>query len=476
MPSFLLYLSVFAACAIACAAATYALVRKQISFGQDQPDLVRKNHDAPIPRGGGRPIFTTFVVGFAVLVATDMVDWQRWWPLILCNTLIFVLGFVDDLRPLGAKIKLLGQIGASLIAFSLGLSIDVLSNPLGEGSFDLQALSLPLTLFWCVAITNIVNLIDGMDGLASGLGLFLSLCLAAVGYLGGEPAIAFLGLLMGGSLLGFLFFNFPPARIFLGDGGAYFLGFFIATLSMQTSHKGTVAAALLVVMIALGLPILDTLFAILRRGIRGMPLFRADAEHIHHKLLLMGYSKHVALLVLYGVILVLCGIGISVFLSKGLTLPIAGTAIVTLALVAARLLGYIHGWGQLKGQMKNALSRRKEVRYAILHERVLEHDLERCKDAESFWKRFDDTMLILGFSRGPRPGFDKVHFTYSQKTKEWVLYSKEGERSERDTRSILECMLPIYLRAIDYWSEHEQALTEGEAKPVNGVDLPTEPG
>ena len=346
--------ALFSYFALSCALSalvTWWIIHRDFALAKDAPDALRKSHSGSIPRLGGFPIFLAISLASTLFLALGIIELERWWPFLLCNTLMFALGFVDDLSPVGAKVKLLGQVGVSLIAYALGLSIEVLSIPVGDGDVHLDALSLPVTLFWCVAITNIVNLIDGMDGLASGIGLFLCLCLGVVGFLAGQIGVALLALVMAGGLLGFLIFNLPPAKIFLGDGGAYLLGFFIATLSMQSSNKGTIAAALLVVMIALGLPILDTAFAILRRGIRGVPLFRADAQHIHHRLLSMGYSKHSALLVLYGACAVLSIIGLSVFLTRGFMIPIAGAAVVLFALFTARYLGYVSDWRKFREQI-----------------------------------------------------------------------------------------------------------------------------
>jgi len=441
----------FAACCALSTSVTWWLLRKKLSFGSDLPDQLRKDHGVAIPRVGGLPLFLTLAAGVLFLLATGTIDFSKWWPLLLCNALIFGIGFVDDLRPLGAKIKLLGQIGVALLAFSLELSIEVVSIPFGDGDVHLDALSLPITLFWCVAITNIVNLIDGMDGLASGLGMFLCICLGIVGFVGGQMGVALLAIIMAGGLLGFLVFNLPPAKIFLGDGGAYLLGFFIASLSMHSSHKGTVAAALLVVMIALGLPILDTLFAILRRGIRGVPLFRGDSEHIHHRLLGLGYSKNSALLVMYGVCAILSVIALSVFLSKGFTLPIAGAAIVLFALFAARYLGYVSDWKKLRQQIGNALNRRKEVQYSLLHGQLLEAEIDRATCSEEYWSWFDDALKRQGLSLEPTEGMEPVAVTYNHGRSAWTIHTPAGERTPQDWIAIGECLLPAYLGGIEKW-------------------------
>jgi UDP-GlcNAc:undecaprenyl-phosphate GlcNAc-1-phosphate transferase len=430
---------------------TGVLVRGDFNFGKDSPDLLRKGHDKAIPRLGGLPIFLSLALGAAFLLATGKISLAEWWPLLLCNALMFGVGFADDLSPVGAKVKLIGQLGVALIAYALGLSVEVLSIPIGDGNVHLGALSLPMTIFWFVAITNIINLIDGMDGLASGMGFFLCLCLIVVGFLAGQTGVVLLAVIAGGALLGFLLFNLPPASIFLGDGGAYLLGFFIASLSMQSSNKGTIAAALLVVIIALGLPILDTAFAIIRRGIRGIPLFKADAEHIHHRLLGMGYSKHSALLVMYAACAALAAIGLSVFLSRGFTLPIAGAAIVIFTLFTARYLGYVSDWSKFKQQVKNAIKRRQDVQYATLHGHLLEAEIERSTTAVEFWRHFADTMERLHMQNNPRGGFDAIDLPYNHGRAFWRFYSPVGEKTPQDWMAIAECILPAYLGGLKKW-------------------------
>jgi UDP-GlcNAc:undecaprenyl-phosphate/decaprenyl-phosphate GlcNAc-1-phosphate transferase len=377
--------------------ATIYILRRKGGMGMDAPDGRRKQHEKPIPRLGGAPIFAALALGVTAMLLSGRMRWAEYSPLLLCNALIFSIGFFDDLKALGARVKLVGQIGVALILFSLGTSIDMLSNPLGTGSLDLGWWSLPLTVFWLVAIPNIINLIDGMDGLAGGFGLFLCLTLAFVGYVGSFPEVILISILMAGAISGFLFFNFPPARIFLGDGGAYLIGFFVATVSLKSSQKGSVIAALLVVIIALGVPILDTLFAILRRSIRGVPIFSADAEHIHHRLILLGYSKGRALVAMYSVCVVLSLVGISILLTKGIALPVAGAVLFLLAIGAARYLGYVKSWSRLRQQVADALERRKRLEHIRIHARVLEFDIEKCSSLEEFTELLGYRFRWIGF-------------------------------------------------------------------------------
>jgi UDP-GlcNAc:undecaprenyl-phosphate GlcNAc-1-phosphate transferase len=373
---------------------TVMILRQKGAWGMDPPDKRRKFHEVPIPRLGGLPIFVTLCLGyaFAAYWLPDFVG--EWWPIMLTTTLIFAVGFADDLRPLGARVKLVGQVGAACILYALGISIDTLSNPFGPGHIPLGWWGFPITLMWLVAIPNVINLIDGMDGLATGFGLFLCLTLAFVGHFARMPDVVLISVVMSGALLGFLFFNLPPARIFLGDGGAYLIGFFVASVSLQSSNKGTIIASLLVMIIALGVPILDTFFAIVRRVIRGVPIFRADAQHMHHRLMVLGFSKARALVAMYTACLVLSLFGISLFWNRGLSLPIATAALALLGLGAARYLGYVKSWRDLRRQFQEAMARRRDMLYTSAYGKVLEWEAERCGDAAEFM-----TVFELGLGR-----------------------------------------------------------------------------
>ena len=386
---------------------TYLILHFQskLVIGMDAPDTFRKQHERPISRLGGLPIFVTLSVGFVALALRTPEFTENWTPVIITNAIVFSVGFLDDLKPLGARVKLIGQVGAALILYSLGVSIDMLSNPFGEGSLHLGWWGLPITLLWLIAIPNIVNLIDGMDGLAAGFGMFLCGTLAFVGHFSLRPDVVLVATVMAGALAGFLIFNFPPAKIFLGDGGAYLIGFFVASVSLNSSNKGSIIAALLVIIIALGVPILDTAFAIIRRAIRGVPIFRADAEHVHHKLIVLGYSKGQALVALYVVSLILSIAGISVLITKGLALPVAGAVCFLVTVGAARYLGYIRSWGNLRTQFNEALRQRRIRQYVTHHGELLEMEVDLCDSADAFVKLLLHTTQRLGLSLDAKPGW-----------------------------------------------------------------------
>ncbi|MEZ5299052.1 MAG: MraY family glycosyltransferase [Verrucomicrobiales bacterium] len=427
----------------------------------DRADSYRKTHDGEILRLGGLPIFIALVCACALIALRVEGFLREWWPVLLCNALLFGIGFWDDLKPLGARVKLCGQVAVALIGVALGMDVEILISPFTSNAFitiSLGSLSVLFTLAWLIAIPNIVNLIDGMDGLASGLGFFLCLTMGIVGYqmMPEKVEVTWISMAMAGALLGFLCFNFPPARIFLGDGGAYLIGFFVASVSLQSSNKGAIAASLLVVIVALGLPILDTAFAIIRRGLRGMPLFRGDAEHIHHRLVSLGFSKNTALITMYAVCALLSLIGLSILWSKGLTLPIAGAAFFILALVGARYLGYVKSWAQFRKQVRIALARRQDTQYAMRHGLLLEMEIDRCAGPEEFWALFEASLRRLGFAETtPEVLQNKRDFRllslYVHRQRPWILAYPRSQHDAKNWKTLAECLQPAYTQALMKW-------------------------
>jgi UDP-GlcNAc:undecaprenyl-phosphate GlcNAc-1-phosphate transferase len=210
------------------------------------------------------------------------------------------LGVVDDLRGVGPWTKLAVQSVAGLILVAFGYGVPVLTNPL-RGSFESGVFNIPLTVGWVLLVTNAINLIDGLDGLAAGAVLIGSVTLWWVGRSHADFYVMFIAALLIGATFGFLCFNFPPARVFMGDTGSHFLGITLAAVSLLENRKGTAAVTLLLPIVALAVPIVDGSVAFLRRLVRGRPVFHGDVGHIHHRLLRLGLSPRLALLVLWGV-------------------------------------------------------------------------------------------------------------------------------------------------------------------------------
>ncbi len=256
----------------------------------------RKVHDKIMPRLGGLAVFAGFLAASSLLIG----DNPKVAGLLLGGTVILLLGIVDDVRGLSPKVKLLGQVLAASIVVYTGISVQFINNPF-DGYFYLRALSIPFTIFWIVSVTNAVNLIDGLDGLASGVSVIALLTFALIAYQIDQVMVSMLALALAGAILGFLRYNFYPAKIFLGDSGSMFLGFMVSVLAVFGLLKGVTMIAFVVPIVVLGVPVFDTCFAIFRRYCDHKPIFQADKQHIHHRLLKRGLSHRQTVLVIYGI-------------------------------------------------------------------------------------------------------------------------------------------------------------------------------
>lgn len=299
----------------------------------DQPDRRRKVHAHPIPRVGGIPIFISYAIALYPFTHTPPAL-AGYLPLIQklapAATLIFATGLLDDLIGLKPWQKLIGQVGAAGLAYWAGVRV---LNVAGASAGQWWAL--PLTLFWLIACTNAFNLVDGLDGLAAGMGLVATLTLLAAALLHGNPALASVSVPLVGALVGFLCYNFNPATVFLGDSGAMLIGFLLGCFGAVWTQKSDALISITVPLLALSIPLLDVSLAILRRFLRNQPIFSADRGHIHHRLIDRGLTPRRAVLVLY----LVCAMAAAFALL--LTLPHAGRyfGLVSLAVCGVVWLG-----------------------------------------------------------------------------------------------------------------------------------------
>lgn len=266
----------------------------------DRPNA-RKVHHRIMPRMGGLAIY----IGFMAAAVTCMELTRDVVGILLGGTVIAIVGILDDMFQLAARVKLVGQIIAALVPVCFGVRIEWLNNPCG-GYFYLNYLSIPFTVFWIVSFTNVVNLIDGLDGLAAGVSAIASVTVIMVALQQGLYPVAVITAALAGGIIGFIRYNFNPATIFMGDTGSLFLGYMLAAISIFGAVKSAATIALLVPAIALGLPIMDTAFAIVRRYKNGRPIFSPDKGHIHHRLLAMGFSQRQAVIFMYLISAGLC--------------------------------------------------------------------------------------------------------------------------------------------------------------------------
>lgn len=288
-------------------AITPVVARKAVSWGAVDVPGPRKIHQQAMPRLGGLALYVSFLAGAPLILKPDCFG-PAGWGLLAGATVILLVGLADDIVGLTPRLKLLGQLAAAVSLLPFGVTVDFLTNPLNGQVFSLGWVGIPVTLFWVVAVTNALNLIDGLDGLAGGVSCIAALTVAAVGWTqwkvfgaAGQGAVIWPALLLAAILLAFLRYNFNPARIFLGDSGAMFLGFVLAAVSIMGLTKSVTAVSVFVPLVILGIPLTDTAFAILRRYQQRRPIFQADREHLHHLLLVLGFSHRQAVLVVYGV-------------------------------------------------------------------------------------------------------------------------------------------------------------------------------
>ncbi|MBR6888928.1 MAG: undecaprenyl/decaprenyl-phosphate alpha-N-acetylglucosaminyl 1-phosphate transferase [Selenomonadaceae bacterium] len=267
----------------------------------DAPNA-RKVHKKPIPRIGGLAIYAGFmasIIFVAIKFGLDSEMIKETVGLVFSGSLIVALGLVDDYKNLPAKIKLLGQIcAAAVLVWGFDVRIDFVTDPFGDYIY-LEWFAIPATMFWLVGLTNTVNLIDGLDGLAAGVAAIASFTILLIALEQNFILVAVMTAALAGAAVGFLKYNFNPAEIFMGDTGSMFLGFMLAGISVTGAVKSVATIALVVPIFALGLPILDTTFAIVRRLRGGVPIFKPDKGHLHHRLLGVGFTQRQAVLLMY---------------------------------------------------------------------------------------------------------------------------------------------------------------------------------
>ncbi|MGA2357796.1 MAG: MraY family glycosyltransferase [Terriglobales bacterium] len=346
----------------------------------------RRVHESPLPRLGGVAIFLAFSVSLSVwlgisLVFPRLLDGLAPTTLLRIYVpacLIFCLGIYDDLHGAGPYLKFAVQAIAGVMLFAGGMRI--LDLPVIFGSYSLPwFVGLPLTVLWVVAVTNAFNLIDGLDGLAAGSALFSTLVFFVITLVNHSWLFSLMSVTLAGAILGFLRFNFNPATIFLGDSGSLFIGFMLSALALAASQKAPTFVAVAIPVVSFGLPILETLLSILRRLMSGRPIFTADREHIHHKLLQMGFSHRQVVIVLYAVSAVFA------MLSLFLLWPTGSTLGLVLAVVGSGIwLGVQHLNYLEFGELRRVAQRTIDQRQIVINNLSVRRAVEELKVAGDF--------------------------------------------------------------------------------------------
>ena len=348
----------------------------------DHPDGERRFHIVAVPRMGGVPIVVSYAAALLLAVFFNPVGGrmyiqhqQLFTALLPAAAIIFVTGLLDDLIGLKPWQKLIGQFAGSILAVTLGVRLSL--------PHVSPALCAVISVVWLISCANAVNLIDGMDGLAAGVGLLASLCVLIVALREGNVGLALAVAPLAGCLLAFLRYNFAPASVFLGDCGSLTIGFVLGCFALIWSHAGSSLLGLSAPLMALALPLIDVCLAIGRRFLRSTPIFQGDRGHIHHMVLGLGFSTRAAALLLYGVCCISASLAIlATFSNKSLAVPILALFL-TLVVLGIGRLGYVEFSAVLK--IFSTLLLRRAVQDQIYLEE-LRGELQVAADAEAWWR------------------------------------------------------------------------------------------
>lgn len=300
------------------------LLSKKIN-AVDLPDQVRKFHDGVKPTLGGIALFLGALAGLLYLQPAH----PQMLSIIIGAIIIIVVGIIDDLYDMKPMYKLAGQVAAALVVIQSGIIIDKMTIPF-IGTVSLGSIGIILSILWIVAVANVMNIIDGLDGLAAGVASIALLSILVIGFMDHRMLVVYLAIVIIGSNIGFLPFNFYPSKIIMGDTGSMFLGYSIAVISILGLFKNVAFFSFLVPLIVIAVPIIDTVLAIIRRKLNNESITTADRKHIHYELMNVGYSHRTSVLILYG---------FSVYFGILAILFNSGTMLTSLIILAASIIG-----------------------------------------------------------------------------------------------------------------------------------------
>jgi UDP-GlcNAc:undecaprenyl-phosphate GlcNAc-1-phosphate transferase len=401
------YLIIFAASLISSFVLTWAVRNLAMGRGWAAPPIQDRDlHKTPLPRLGGVPVFLSFLIAIAITSLASLrfpalaagFSIRSLLIVLVPATLIFLLGLYDDIHSIGPYTKFAVQGVAAIVLFAGGLRI--LDLPVLFGARHLGwYIGLPITVLWVIGITNAFNLIDGLDGLAAGSALFSTFVVFVVALSSGSSLVSLLTIALAGAILGFLRFNFNPATIFLGDSGSLFIGFMLSALALEGAEKAPTVVAVAIPVVSFGLPILETLLSVLRRLISGQPLFRADREHIHHKLLQRGMSPRQVVIALYAVSALFALLSLFLLWPAGPTLGLVLLVIGTVIWFGVQHLGYLEF-----GEIRRVAQRTVEQRNIFVNNLAIRRATEELKSARDYAQVCD--ILRSAFSTNDFDGFE----------------------------------------------------------------------
>jgi UDP-GlcNAc:undecaprenyl-phosphate GlcNAc-1-phosphate transferase len=369
----------------------------------DRPDGGRKLHAIPVPRVGGIAVYSSFALALGVVllgapqaIGGGAVTLAACVHLIVAGAAVMLVGLADDVRGVRPVTKLVVQTGAALYLYVNGYQIHSLSNPFDGSTVPLGVFGLPVTLLWFVGMSNAFNLIDGLDGLAAGVGLFSTTTLFIAALINDRLEAALLAAALGGALLGFLRYNFNPASIFLGDSGSLFVGFALAAFAVRSSMKSSAAVAVAAPLLALALPILDVSISVVRRAISGKHLFEADGDHIHHRLVRMGLNPRRVVILLYAVA---GAFGALSLLSMSERSQVVGLVVITSSVatwIGIQQLGYSE-FGEVRRVLTHGFAHERQVISNNVYLADLRMRFAQAKDLQEAWDLLVEAASRLGF-------------------------------------------------------------------------------
>jgi UDP-GlcNAc:undecaprenyl-phosphate GlcNAc-1-phosphate transferase len=357
-----------------------------------------------IPRLGGLAVFAAILLSLGVVVLLHNMVTDRLLAvgklgvaLALGCLAVFLIGLYDDLKGARPWQKLAVQTVAAVALYAFGFRIDLLSNPFTHAPLSLGWLGLPLTVLWLAAISNAFNLIDGLDGLAAGVGMFAGVSLFLLAALGSNVFVAAVAAAIAGALLGFLPHNFHPARIYLGDSGSLTAGLALGALSIVSEQKGPVMVTMAIPLLIFGLPLLEVAVTTMRRLLSGHPLFGRDEDHLHHRLLKVGVAKRLAVLVLYGLAALFALSSILLVNYSGSVAPLIAVLCGAFAWIVLAQMRYPE-FTELDAHIRLSLSSQPAVLRNQIAIRKATGELERAETAQELWASLSGLLGQLGFA------------------------------------------------------------------------------
>jgi UDP-GlcNAc:undecaprenyl-phosphate GlcNAc-1-phosphate transferase len=410
----------------------------------DLPD-VRKLHTQPIARVGGiaifaatmgamlAPLFLDNRVGTALRANLGQIV-----VLLIASTMVFGVGLLDDLRQARIRTKLGVQVLAALFVCGSGIHLSHISIR-GLGTLDLAGFGPVITFIWIIGITNAINLIDGLDGLAAGISAIAATVIALMAIVQGNVILAIVMLSVSGALGGFLFFNFHPAKIFMGDCGSLFLGFIIATSSIMTASLNEALIGLGLPILVLGIPIFDTLLCMLRRFLARRGIMSPDRGHFHHRLMDMGFKQHHAAIIAYVVTLAITGLGLLMLVSQGAWSVLLLVGCIGLFLLVFRMVGAV----ELGSTLKSIRERTRIAHRQRIERKNFEHaqlHLQKARNFDDWWQCLCETAHVLHFSR---MSLEVNNGDTRQKRFEWSIPDTLSLDDDQRLEELLEAKIPV---------------------------------